>query len=288
MFGAHLSIAGGLHNALLEGRALEMDCVQVFTKNQRQWHAPPLKDEHIRQWEQHRAETGFTDVVSHDSYLINLASPNEDTRRKSLNLLIEEIERCEALSIPALVMHPGAHCGDGEDVGLQRIVEGLDEAHRATAGYKTLTCLENTAGQGSNLGDRFEHLRDLIDRAADTDRLAVCLDTAHALAAGYNLSSESGARRTLKQLDQTVGLERVRVVHVNDSKVERGRRVDRHEHIGHGHVAPEAFRVVCRKFKNVPKILETPKDDAPDGRPWDTVNLETLRGLTARKRAAGG
>lgn len=283
MFGAHLSIAGGLHNALLQARELDMDCVQVFTKNQRQWHAPPLKDDSVRQWQRHREETGFSEVVSHDSYLINLASPNEDTRRKSLALLIEEIERCEALDIPALVMHPGSHCGDGEEVGLQRIAAGLDEAHRATAGYNTITCLENTAGQGNNLGDRFEHLRDLIDRAADPDRLAVCLDTAHALAAGYNLCSESGARRTLKQLDQTVGLDRIRVVHVNDSKVERGSRVDRHEHIGHGYVAPEAFTVVCRKFKNVPKVLETPKDDAPDGRPWDTVNLETLLGLTARK-----
>lgn len=281
MLGSHLSVAGGLHNALIDAERFGMDCVQVFTKNQRQWTAPPLKPAQIDEWFADRKSTGIDHVVSHDSYLINLASPGGPTLDKSLVLMRDEIERCEALDIALLVTHPGSHVGEGEDAGLDRIVKHLDAIHADLPGYKTITCLENTAGQGTNLGYDLDHLRRIIESVRDPERLAVCIDTAHALAAGYNLESASGTRQFLKQIDDAVGLDRVLAMHLNDSKVPRGSRVDRHEHIGHGHVSLDAFRVIVRsrRLRDVPMILETAKAKAPDGREWDEVNLETLRGL---------
>jgi len=279
MFGSHLSIAGGLHNALIQARQLDMDCVQIFTKNQRQWKVSPLDDEAIRLWQVHQRDTGICDVVSHDSYLINLASPDPDVRQKSIALFREELIRCEALGVPSLVTHPGAHMKAGEEAGLKRVAEALDELHRNLPGLKVVTCLEITAGQGTALGYTFEHLRAIIDMVAAPERLAVCLDTAHLLAAGYDLTSAAGAKAVLQELDTVVGKRQVRVLHMNDSKTPRGSRVDRHAHIGHGHVSLDAFRVIVNEpaFRNVPKILETPKEDAEDGTPWDTINLRTLR-----------
>jgi deoxyribonuclease-4 len=277
MFGSHLSIAGGLHNALVEAKSLDMDCVQIFTKNQRQWAAPPLTDEAVKLWRDHRRSTGIDIVVSHDSYLINLASPKDDVREKSIALFRDELERCETLDIPFLVTHPGAHLGIGEDAGLRRVAEALDEIHQSLPGYRTITCLEITAGQGTTLGWRLEHLRDIINAVKQPERLAVCIDTAHAFAAGYDPASKD----FLDELDATVGRDRVKVLHVNDSKVERGKRVDRHAHIGRGHIPLETFRVICNAFRGrgVPKILETPKEQTPEGIPWDTINLRTLRKL---------
>lgn len=289
MFGSHLSIAGGLHNALIEARKLCMDCVQVFTKNQRQWKVKPLDDGQVRDWQDHRRQTGIDVVVSHDSYLINLASPQAEAREKSIALFREELLRCEALAIPWLVTHPGAHMGEGEDAGLARVARSLDRIHRDLTGLATVTCLEVTAGQGTALGWRFEHLRRVLDAVAEPERLAICLDTAHMLAAGYDLTSAAGCRDVLDELHALLGLTRVKVIHVNDSKAPRGKRVDRHAHIGHGHVAKAAFSELLRElaFAAVPKILETPKEGAPDGRPWDTVNLAALKRLSRRspKRA---
>lgn len=286
MFGSHLSIAGGLHNALLDAQKLGMDCVQVFTKNQRQWSAPPLTVEQIKEWSQHRKSTKISEVVSHDSYLINLASPDPANLAKSIALFRDEIERCEALAIPLLVTHPGAHMKEGEEAGLRRVAASLDQVHTDLPGYKTLTLLEITAGQGTSLGHRFEHLRRIIDLVADPARLGVCLDTAHLLEAGYDLTSGAGCEAVLRECDDLVGLKRVRCIHMNDSKTPRSSRVDRHEHIGKGHVSLEAFRVIVNhpKLKRVPKILETAKEDAPDGRPWDAINLEVLRGLVKSSR----
>jgi deoxyribonuclease IV len=281
MFGSHLSIAGGLQNALLKARELDMDCVQVFTKNQRQWSSAPLTGEQVALWTEHRRSTRIDIVVSHDSYLINLASPEPTGRKRSIALFREELSRCAALDIPFLVTHPGAHLGAGDEAGLRMIAEALDEVHRSLPGIKTITCLEVTAGQGTSLGWRFEHLQRIIAQVRQPERLAVCLDTAHLLAAGYDLTSATGYRTVLDELDRCLGLKLVRVIHVNDSKTARGSRVDRHEHIGKGKVSLEALRLMVNHpaFARVPKILETPKEDAPDGRPWDAINLAALRAM---------
>jgi len=289
MYGSHLSIAGGLHNALIQAAQLNLDCVQVFTKNQRQWNFKPLTDEQVQVWLDHQRSTKITQVVSHDSYLINLASPDAQARKKSIALFREELSRCEQLGIPHLVAHPGAHMGAGEPAGIKRIAKSLDQVHKQLPGLSVVTCLEITAGQGTGLGYRFEHLAQIIDQANDPDRLAVCLDTAHLIEAGYDLTSASGCKAMLQECDQVLGLGRVRVLHVNDSKTPRGSRVDRHEHIGHGHVSLDAFKVIVKhpRFKSAPKILETPKATAPDGRPWDTVNLEVLTKLAGRSSTKG-
>jgi len=281
MFGSHLSISGGLHNALLEARRLDMDCVQVFTKNQRQWQCKPLTNGEVNDWIAHQKQTKIKHAVSHDSYLINLASPDPAMHGKSLDLFREELVRCEALGIPSLVTHPGAHMQQGEDAGLAKVAASLDQIHAELPGFKTVTLLEITAGQGSSLGHRFEHLKKIIESVKEPERLGVCLDTAHLIEAGYDLTSAAGAKAVLEECDDVIGLDRVRCIHVNDSKTPRGSRVDRHAHIGHGHIPLEAFAMVVkhRKLKRVPKILETPKEEHESGRPWDTVNLEVLRGL---------
>ncbi|MCC7205086.1 MAG: deoxyribonuclease IV [Phycisphaeraceae bacterium] len=278
MYGSHLSVAGGLHLALLEAQRLGMQCVQVFTKNQRQWNAKPLAPPEVGLWREHLKTTGLQSTVSHDSYLINLAAPDGPTRDKSIAAFRDEIERCEMLGIPWLVTHPGAHLGQGEEEGLRRIVAALDKLHTELPGYKTVTCLEVTAGQGSTLGHRLEHLAWIIEHAHEPDRLAVCLDTAHLLAAGYDLTSAAGAKGVIDEIDHVLGLDRVKVLHLNDSKVPLGKRVDRHEHIGRGFVDAGAWEVLLRHpaFQGTPKILETPKGKDEKGRDWDTVNLDVL------------
>lgn len=282
MLGSHLSIAGGLHNALLEAQTYGMQCVQVFTKNQRQWKCPPLKDEQIKLWQQHRKATGVDSVVSHDSYLINLATDNPETREKSINLFREELERCEALDIPFLVTHPGAHLGQGEEQGLANVARALDQLHDELAGYKTITCLEITAGQGTCLGAKMEHLRSIIDQVKEPERLGVCLDTCHLLAAGYDLTSAKGAKATMQEFDAVLGKRSVlKAWHINDSKEPLGSRKDRHDHIGQGHVSLDAFKVILndKAHRDMPMILETAKGKAPDGQEWDAINLEALQKL---------
>jgi deoxyribonuclease-4 len=281
MFGSHLSIAGGMHNALIEAESLHMQTVQVFTKNQQQWNWKPLSDNDVAQWDAHRRRLSFSVTVSHDSYLINLASPDPVLRKKSIGLFVEEVRRCAILGIPYLVTHPGAHMGDGEEVGLARVAESLDSVHETVGPSEVVTCLEITAGQGTSLGYRLEHLATIIDRVKSPERLAVCLDTAHLFAAGYDFRGRKYGNFR-KELDATVGIKRIKVWHLNDSKKELGSRVDRHEHIGLGTIGEEGFKPIVRdrEFKNVPKILETAKAKHPDGRPWDAVNLEVLQRLS--------
>jgi deoxyribonuclease IV len=291
MFGSHLSVAGGLHNALLAARSLQCDCVQVFTKNQRQWRAAPLARQTVELWSRHWKETGIGPAVSHDSYLINLAAPDGELRDKSIASFTDELERCEALAIPFLVTHPGAHVGQGPEEGLRRVVEALDRVHGDLPGFRTITCLEITAGQGTCLGHRLEQLKCILESVRQPERLAVCIDTAHSFEAGYDLRSAGGTRGFLQELDQVIGLNLVRVLHVNDSKTPFASRVDRHAHIGHGHIPLAAFEVIVNHpgLRQVPKILETPKETAPDGREWDEINLQSLRDLVRRRarRAAG-
>jgi deoxyribonuclease-4 len=273
-----------MHNALLKAEALGCETVQVFTKNQQQWKAKPLEAEAIENWGRERERLEFKQTVSHDSYLINLASPDDALWEKSIETFVEELWRCLLLRIPYLVTHPGAHLGHGEEAGLGRVAAALDVIHQRVPekfdGHKVITCLEITAGQGSCLGWKLEHLATIIERVKAPQRLGVCLDTAHLFAAGYDFRGRRYGR-FIKELDSTVGVSRVKVWHLNDSKRELGSRVDRHEHIGRGMIGLEGFRPIVRdaRWRKVPKILETKKAKSPDGREWDEVNLEVLRGL---------
>ncbi|MGB7157057.1 MAG: deoxyribonuclease IV [Tepidisphaeraceae bacterium] len=281
MFGSHLSIAGGLHNALLAAEQLGCETVQVFTKSQKIWACKPLEGAAIGEWKSHCDRLKFKHTVSHDSYLINLAATNEEFWRKSVVLFVEELNRCAALGIPYLVSHPGAHMGAGEAAGITKIVAALNVIHAQVTDAGVVTCLEITAGQGTSLGYRLEHLAEIIARVKHPQRLGVCLDTAHLFAAGYDFRGRKYATFR-KELDAIIGIDRVKVLHLNDSKKALGSRVDRHDHIGRGMIGLEGFRPFVRDkaFKNVPKILETPKEGtSEDGRDWDAVNLDALRGL---------
>jgi deoxyribonuclease-4 len=281
MLGAHLSIAGGLHNALLKAETLQCETVQVFTKSQKQWACSPLTAECIKDWKAHAKRLKFKQTVSHDSYLINLAATNDEFWRKSVELFIEELNRCALLGIPYLVTHPGAHMDAGEEAGLTKIVAALDVIHAHVKDAGVVTCLEITAGQGTALGYKLEHLAEIISRVKQPKRLGVCLDTAHLFAAGYDFRGRKYAKFR-KELDATVGEKRVKVIHLKDSKKGLGSRVDRHDHIGRGLIGLDGFRPFVRDktFKDVPKVIETPKEGlSEDGREWDAVNLETLRGL---------
>jgi deoxyribonuclease-4 len=283
MLGSHLSISGGMHKAILEAESLEMDTVQVFTKNQQQWKCKPLGAEEIAAWAKERDRLKWGKTVSHASYLINLASPDDALWAKSTDLFVEELSRCQILGIPYLVIHPGAHMSSGEAVGLKRIAKAIDRARKTADAKDVFICLEITAGQGSSLGYKLEHLAEIIGAVDDPELLAVCLDTAHLFAAGYDFRGLSYAAFR-KDLSKTVGLKRVKVLHLNDSKKDLGSRVDRHDHIGQGKIGLEGFEPFVQDdaFAKIPKILETPKEKHPDGRDWDAVNLETLRKLMKR------
>ena len=279
-FGSHLSMAGGHDRAVREAHSLGMATVQVFTKSNNQWRAAPLTDAHIAAWKTALTETDISNPVAHASYLINLASPDETLWEKSIAALVVEIERGEALGISDLVMHPGAHVGSGEETGLARVAAGLDEVHRRTKGVTLRVALETTAGQGSCLGHRFEHLGRIIDLVAEPERISVCGDTCHIFAAGYPLGSSTEYDETMAALVGAVGPGRVRVWHLNDSQKPLGSRVDRHAGIGLGHLGIEPFRHLVNdsRFVEVPMILETPKGEE-NGANLDSVNLARLRGL---------
>jgi deoxyribonuclease-4 len=281
MFGSHLSIAGGLHNALLDAERLGCEVVQIFTKNQQQWKCSPLGQDAIDQWASHCNRLKFNKTVSHDSYLINLASPDPELRDKSIALFVEEIRRCALLGIPYLVTHPGAHVGQGEEVGLMRVAESLDIVHGQVPADGVTTCLEITAGMGSSLGYKLEHLATILDKVKDRERLGVCLDTAHLFAAGYDFRGRKYAKFR-REVESIIGIATVKVLHLNDSKKELGSRVDRHDHIGKGTIGLEGFKPIVRDeaFADIPKILETPKEkEKESGRDWDEINLEVLRSL---------
>jgi deoxyribonuclease-4 len=282
LFGAHMSVAGGLHEALLAAQRYQCQTVQLFTKNANQWKAKDLSPDQLATFRRTLADTGIQFPTAHDSYLINLASPDEALYRKSLEAFVVELQRAEALGLSYLVTHPGAHVGEGEPAGLARVAGAIDEVHRRCAGFRVQILLENTAGQGSTLGFRFEHLAEIIGAVAEPDRLGVCFDTCHAFAAGYALGTMAEYQRTMGEFERAVGLKRLKAFHMNDSLKPFGSRVDRHAHIGEGEMGLEPFRWLVNdpRFRDRPMILETPKD-AP-GRPeMDGVNLATVRGLLA-------
>jgi deoxyribonuclease-4 len=278
LLGAHMSIAGGVGNAFLEGKKVDCDAIQIFTKSSRQWASKPYSKEEVELFHINRKETGIGAVVAHDSYLLNLGSPDGALRQRSVAAFIDEFERCEILGVTNLIAHPGAHVGAGELEGIKTIAKSLDEVHRACPGYHTRITLEITAGQGSNLGYRFEQIADMIDATKQSDRLRVCFDTEHAFAAGYDIRTRDGYERTFGEFDEVIGIDRLAAFHLNDSKKEFHSRVDRHEHIGKGFIGVEAFRLLMndKRFWGLPMCLETPK--GPDLKE-DRENLTLLRSL---------
>jgi deoxyribonuclease-4 len=282
LFGAHFSVAGGLYRAAETAAGLGCGTVQLFTKNANQWSAKPLAEGDIAAFRSAVRKARLKYPTAHDSYLINLAAPGDELFSKSVEAFTDELTRAEQLGLSYLVTHPGAHVGSGEAAGLNRVTQGLDEALRRTAGFKVKVLLENTAGQGSCLGHRFEHLARLLADSAAPDRMAVCFDTCHAFAAGYDLSTVEGYDATFDEFRKVVGLRRLKLFHVNDSLKPLGSRVDRHAAIGQGMIGEGAFRRLVNdpRFARLPMILETPKEDA-FGRPMDPVNLAILRSLVA-------
>jgi deoxyribonuclease-4 len=286
ILGAHMSIAGGYYRAVEIAHECGCDCVQLFTKNNNQWRAKELTDEDAEKFQSALERLGIGHAIAHDSYLINLASPDQVLWEKSAEAFCVELLRAEKLGIRYVVTHPGAFTTSSEQEGIDRIIAALDTVHRRTAGIAACTLLENTAGQGSCLGWRFEHLAAIIAGVAEPERLGVCIDTCHTIAAGYPLVTEQEYAATIAELDRLVGLDRVKAIHVNDSKQPLGSRVDRHEHIGRGTLGLEPFRHLLNdpRFSHTPMYLETAKEQE-NGEEMDVVNLRTLRGLV-RKPAA--
>jgi len=283
LFGAHFSISGGLTKAVETAVRFECPTFQLFTKNASQWAAKPLGEDEIKAFRSAVKAAKSKFVAAHDSYLINLASPADELFQKSINAFVDELERAEALGISYLVTHPGAHVGSGEEVGLARIVVGLDEAMKRTAGFKVRVLLENVAGQGSTLGHRFEHLAYMIENVAQPERFGFCFDTCHAFAAGYDLSTAEGYAQTFGEFDRLVGLKQLHAFHVNDSVKGLNSRVDRHAGLGLGKIGLGAFERLASdsRFAKRPMILETPKE-SDEGIEMDPVNLTILRAFAGR------
>jgi deoxyribonuclease-4 len=329
-FGVHVSVAGGLENGIAEGVRLGCDCIQIFVKNQRQWRNAPLTAAQTQAFRAAHSASALTPIIAHANYLLNLASPAETTRSMSIDVLTDELNRCEALGVEGLVLHPGSHLQDAEkskrrhaetdnqswerkrldavfpsrdreeagavaqnperqraglsdayDQGIERIAAGLDEVHRRCAGFRSMVLLETTAGQGTNIGWRFEQLRSILDRVREPDRLGVCLDTCHLFAAGYDFRTPETYAATIDELDRVIGVAQVKCIHTNDSKKALGSRVDRHEHIGKGEIGSSGFAQFVNdpRFGSIPMILETPKGTNARGQDLDQLNLTRLRSL---------
>ena len=280
LLGAHMSIAGGYHNAAIEAHRCGCDVVQLFTKNNNQWRAKPISGEEAVQFGSSLAELKIQHPLSHASYLINLASPDVALRQKSVEGMVVELQRADQLGISFVVVHPGAHTTASEEDGIALVANSIDEVHRLAPAAKAKITLEATAGQGTCLGCKLEQLAAIINQVQRADDVRVCLDTCHVFAAGYDIRDRKAYLAMWRQFDDLLGFERLVAIHLNDSKRELGSRVDRHEHIGRGHIGPEGFRHLLRdkRFRRVPMYLETPKGDH-NGEPWDVINLRTLREL---------
>lgn len=278
LLGAHVSIAGGVEKAVARGERIGCTAIQIFTRNASRWQSRPLEPVSVRRFREALAASRIAYVAAHDSYLINLASPDERLREKSLNALRDELQRCRQLGIGDLVMHPGAHVGSGADAGLKRIAEGLNRL-RAETDDAVRILLENTAGQGSVLGASFAELAEILERVPGR-RFAVCLDTCHAFAAGYDLGTRSGYDRVMDEFDRHIGLERLALIHANDSKKGLGSRIDRHEHVGRGEIGTTGFAALMedRRLDGIPRIIETPGGED---------HCEDLRNLALLRRLAG-
>ena len=277
--GAHTSIAGGIHNAIYSGATIGCDVVQIFSKNQLQWEGKKINREEVNQFWKAIAETGVYPMTVHDSYLINLASPDPEIFQKSYRAFTDELNRCEFLEIPYLVMHPGSHMGRGEAAGITAIAKSLRKGFTDAECQNTVILLETTAGQGTNLGYTFEQLRDIIDQSRLEDRIAVCVDTCHIFAAGYDLRSVESWNETKARFDRIIGLEKLKVFHLNDSLQELGSRVDRHARIGKGKIGLEGFSALVNNpdLRQIPMILEI-----PGGNKAYQQDIRKLRRLTKK------
>ena len=284
LLGAHMSIAGGVNLAIGRARSIDCTAMQMFVKNNMQWFARPLTRDEIRTFLEHQQRSELLSIFAHANYLINLAATNGQFHANSIRSLSEELVRADRLELPFLVLHPGAHLGAGEEAGLEKIVESIDCVFSGLPKIKTRIALETTAGQGSCLGNKFEHLAYIISHVREPERLCVCLDSAHVFASGYDIGSEASVRKTFREFGRVIGLDRLVAIHLNDSKTACGSRVDRHEHIGRGKIGLPAFRFIMgdRRFRKIPKVLETPKGKELRE---DVINLKTLRRLmtTARR-----
>jgi len=278
LLGAHTSISGGVDASVDLASKLGFTAMQIFTKNNNRWFSNPLKDKEITNFTKKLAESEIKFVVSHDCYLINLCAVKEEILLKSREAFQDELTRCEILGIPYLNFHPGSHGGAGEDEGIKLIAESINIVHDKTKDFKVKSMLEATAGQGTAIGYKFEHLKQIIDLVEDKDRMAVCIDTAHIHAAGYDLRTPETYNKVIEEFDSIVGLERLKCFHMNDSKKALGSRVDRHDHIGQGFIGLEGFRNIMndKRVESVPKILETPKEKE---QLEDVENIKTLLSL---------
>lgn len=277
--GAHFSVAGGLENALYTARELGCDAAQIFTKNARSWKEPELTDAQVHAFKTAREETGVHRVFSHCTYLINIASGDSEKREKSVNALAAEMKRSGKLGLEGVVLHPGAHLGQGVDRGLETARQTLDTVLSRDDGQFPKLLIETTAGTGTSLGSRFEEIGGLIRSLGHTQSVGVCMDTSHVFAAGYDLRSKDALEKLLQAFDTHIGLDKLCLLHLNDSVPELGSRKDRHAHIGKGRIGDAGFKAIIRdsRLATIPKILETPKDN--DGIPMDPVNLERLRAM---------
>ena len=289
LLGAHMSIAGGLPRAVDRAKASRCEALQIFTKSAGQWRARELPPDEVAMFRRRIEETGISPVVAHNSYLINVASAAPALRAQSIAALGDELDRAELLGLDGLVMHPGSYTTGTEEDGLRAIGRAIGQLLKARRRHRVKVLLEHTAGQGTNLGHRFEHLATILDEVNGSPRVGVCLDTCHLLTAGYDLCTEDGYISTFREFDRIVGLDRLQVFHLNDSKKPCGSRVDRHEHIGKGCLGLEPFRRLLNdpRFAHLPMLLETPKLETAaskrrsDADPWDARNLRTLRKLIA-------
>ncbi|MEJ7839878.1 MAG: deoxyribonuclease IV [Thermomicrobiales bacterium] len=279
-FGSHMSASGGVDKAITRADVLGIASCQLFSKNERQWLAKPLDPGVVEHFHQEVERSGIRDLVIHDSYLINLASPKEDIQAKSVAAFQDELERSDLLGIPYLVTHPGAHTGSGANAGIAQFAESLNRIFDLLPDNKTITCLETTAGQGTTLGRTFEELAAIIDLVEASDRVGICLDTCHIFAAGYEIRTPDEYAETMHQFESLIGFGKLKVVHLNDSKNPLGSFKDRHDHIGDGEIGLEGFRNIVNdvRFDGLIGILETEKDDDNVN---DLRNLATLKGLVA-------
>ncbi len=276
--GAHMSIAGGLYKAIERIEEVGGEALQIFSKNQRQWKTPVLTEKDIFLFKKRWEKWGEYIIAIHTSYLINLATKNKDLQKKSINNISCEIKRASMLSIPYIITHPGSHGGDGVNMGLKRVITSIDHVLEQTGDLDVLMLFETTSGQGTSLGGRFEELAEIIFSSKYSEKLGICVDTAHIFEAGYNIRTKDGYEKTIEELIKTIGIEKLYFFHLNDSKTDLGSRIDRHEHIGKGKIGLNGFRFLLNdpRFKDHPMVLETPKGKKLKE---DKMNLQVLRGL---------